>query len=758
MYEQGFSQVASKYTQLNKEMTNPKNSQDRNVFLKQAMSSLKNLSAMDLSQQQNVETASSVFEPFWKNKNALGDMALTAHWNQQESIADSYRLKDGGKEYSEDNINYVRQQRQKFAQDTPTSWGSYYANKQSYTPYYDYNKEQQDWFKLYKPNTTHLEKVNGMYKVTDIDKSATAQDLKQFFNGVLSDKAKNQMRIEAAVKYNTSNPELMVPLYKQSITNDLKSVNEQIAQIDNAIQINRDKNKNAELKATKQQYSDRADSITSELKKINDGDTEHIKRNAEKIAYTLYSDQIVGKLASGLAYTDKEHDIDGDKVAMMYYVQGQENWRTRFTAAAADARQKKTDLGYDLEGSQFQRPAGQDATVKPLNPIQLSEQIKDNEVQKGVLSNDYKKHIAIVLNKPEGSITDKDVNTYMTSPRGKVDMTTITFNSNNALLQAKTDGITNQLTAHNEYVKKHMGDNYDKIEQNRDYYSRQGSVDGIPLVDIYNSIINGTFVAPTAITTSKFGDPTHGEVTINGKQISSPNGVGNIVKAAERIREASKDILESYKKNSDKYFTEGSTNTNKWYAANDASKTAKWIKGQIAPHVGVETSKIVGVENDGKGGVSFIVDDKDVKADPDKVITNLTIEGLTASYDKTTGRFFARSKPGLSNINFGLDIDAATFNDEKLELLRTGRDQAGDGYISPHFYGGNKQTIYKTDKGEPIPQFYYKVSTNGLNKTYYLYNDIAPTKHIDTYSNLSDLFKDAESIAALWSTGQKQLK
>ena len=240
MYEQGFSQVASKYGQLTRELTNPKNNEERNIFLKEALGNLKNLSAMDLSQQQNVQTANSVFEPFWKNKNALGDMALTAHWNQQEQVAESFRLKDGGKEFSEDNITYVRQQREKFAGDSADSWNSYYANKRSFTPYYDYKKEQQEWFKLYKPNSSSIDEIKGMYKGTTKTGGATSQDLKDFFNGVLSDKAKDQMRIEAAVKYHTTNPELMVPVHKQSVTENLKSVNESMGAIDVAIKATTD--------------------------------------------------------------------------------------------------------------------------------------------------------------------------------------------------------------------------------------------------------------------------------------------------------------------------------------------------------------------------------------------------------------------------------------------------------------------------------------------------------------------------------------
>ena len=141
LYEQGFAQVNSAYNFVNRNVTNPYSLNVRDTFLKQAKENLKNLSSLDLSQQQNVNSAKGVFEPFIKNKPVLMDMAATAHWDQQEAIGESYRLKDGGKEFSEDNLNYIRQQRAAFAADDINSVGGYYANRRSYNPYYDYNKE-----------------------------------------------------------------------------------------------------------------------------------------------------------------------------------------------------------------------------------------------------------------------------------------------------------------------------------------------------------------------------------------------------------------------------------------------------------------------------------------------------------------------------------------------------------------------------------------------------------------------------------------
>ena len=69
MYDQGWSQLNAAYNFVNKDLTNPQNLKDREIFLKQAKNNLKGLAGMDLSQHQNVMSARGVFEP-WANNNS----------------------------------------------------------------------------------------------------------------------------------------------------------------------------------------------------------------------------------------------------------------------------------------------------------------------------------------------------------------------------------------------------------------------------------------------------------------------------------------------------------------------------------------------------------------------------------------------------------------------------------------------------------------------------------------------------------------
>ena len=316
LYEQGFAQVNSAYNFVNRSVTNPYSSKVRDTFLKQAQDNLKNLSSLDLSQQQNVRMASGVFEPFVKNRGVLADMAVTAHWDQQESIAESFRLKDGGKEYSDDNINYVRLQRQAFANDDISTVGNYYSNRRSYTPYYDWNKEMQDAMKNFKPSSVKMERINGMYMVTTKDASWTKEEINKYLSATLSDKAKQQMRIEAAVRFPDLNS--VAGLYVSQAAQDLPVMENRIQQVNSALKSEKDPNVVRALQEERDFYTDRAKEIRGNIQSIQQGDVEFLKKNAQRLAESIYIGQTVGRIANGFSHTDIEQTIGFNQVAMMY--------------------------------------------------------------------------------------------------------------------------------------------------------------------------------------------------------------------------------------------------------------------------------------------------------------------------------------------------------------------------------------------------------------------------------------------------------
>jgi len=403
MYEQGFSEIAGKYKQISRSVTNPINGQTRDKFIKEAMTNLKDLSAMDLSQQQNVQNASTVFQPFYKNTDVLGDMALTSHWDQQESIGDSFRLKDGGKEYSQDNIDYIRQQRKQFEGADPSSWRDVYSQRRSYTPYWDWNKEVFEKVKEFKPSRTKIEKLNGMYTVTTEDKSYTKEELSKYLDSVLSDKAKQQMKIEASVRYG-NDPKALAGLYSNEVQDAIPILAQKIEETKDRIKREKNPENIKALQEDQAYYEQRQSKLENNLKSIAGGDMSFLTGNMEGLAYDMYYNQNIRKLANGLSHKDIEQSIGYDQVAMMYAKFDHDFALERYKKSLADKEDKKLTEPIPIS------TAG--STVKS-DLTTLKTEVKNAESNRGKEYNNLRNVVASAVGKSFNEVTVADVSTYV---------------------------------------------------------------------------------------------------------------------------------------------------------------------------------------------------------------------------------------------------------------------------------------------------------------------------------------------------------
>jgi hypothetical protein len=348
-YEQGFAQLNNQYNTINKAVTHDFYGKQRDKFLNDAKVNLKNLSAMDLSDPQNVREAVNVFKPIYSNTGLLADQALTSHWNSQLSAGESLRLKDGGKEYSEDNMNYIRLQMQAYKNDDPSTVNEYYGQKRSYNPYYDYNKEVQEAMKDFKPSHTKMEKINGMWMVTEEDKSYTQVEIAKYLNGVLSDKAKQQMRIEGAVRLGT-NENFLMNEYVNTEGGKLPKIGELIDKIDAQLKVEKDPTMISQLKANKDYYEDERLEINNNLKSIRSGDMTFLKKNSEALSYKTYYDQIVTKKANAFSNVDISQTYGINEVAKMYW-ENQQDWaKIEYKENRADDRELKKLKAESMKG------------------------------------------------------------------------------------------------------------------------------------------------------------------------------------------------------------------------------------------------------------------------------------------------------------------------------------------------------------------------------------------------------------------------
>lgn len=91
-YDQNYKQLSQTYgTLLNSDMLRDDNIEKRNNFFKMIDGDIKRISGMDLSLQQNADSANKVFDSFFQNKDMVKDMTFTKEYQKQMQIGESMR-------------------------------------------------------------------------------------------------------------------------------------------------------------------------------------------------------------------------------------------------------------------------------------------------------------------------------------------------------------------------------------------------------------------------------------------------------------------------------------------------------------------------------------------------------------------------------------------------------------------------------------------------------------------------------------------
>ena len=323
MYEQGFDQLSKQYQFINGRLTNTKNQEFRDAYMKQAFNSLKNLSSVDLSQTQNVKNAMGVFRPFYDNENVLADMAYSRHMAQQESFAESERLSGTANDAS---LTLLRRQMNEFAKSDPSASKSFFANRRSYDKYYDWNKEWADAMKEFKPSTSKIDYQNGYYINTVKDASYYPAEIRRYMDARLSAQAKKQMRLESEAAY-ADNPDFLTNTYVSASKDEIRDYKHNIEQINKDLLTEKDPEKISLLKEEKQMYEKNIADNQDRISKLEKGDNQFIKDNAVGIAFSIYYNQQLDKKSKGYAHKDIESTLKDDQVKLAFMKEDRQDAR-----------------------------------------------------------------------------------------------------------------------------------------------------------------------------------------------------------------------------------------------------------------------------------------------------------------------------------------------------------------------------------------------------------------------------------------------
>lgn len=171
---------------LNSPMLREKNIEERDAFFKVIDQDIQRMASLDLSKQQNVDAASSVFNQMLDNKNIVKDMVWTKNWQKEHQRADGFRNcvdseKCGGAwwEGGVTALNYQAEEFKNVSDDEALNMGN-----ARFTPYQDVMGEA---IKLAKEADLNIkiDQKSGGYIVTTKNGPNLVQPLASLFMGSL---------------------------------------------------------------------------------------------------------------------------------------------------------------------------------------------------------------------------------------------------------------------------------------------------------------------------------------------------------------------------------------------------------------------------------------------------------------------------------------------------------------------------------------------------------------------------------------------
>lgn len=230
--------------------------------------------------------------------------------------------------------------------------GSALADNHSYYDYYDYSKEVRDAMKDFKPTKISRKLPKGEWLHSFTDASWTDPEVREYLNGVLSERAKQQMRINGTVAF-IGRDEDLLSAYYSDLKEKTKANNVRIKDYQAKMTAeNSDvqalmKSKINELKEQNLEYID----LTG---KIDQRDLDFFNANKENIAGRLFSDGYLSGVTRGYSHADIEEEYDPNEI-----------WKTKFSQSMENSR-LNTRLAFDAQQNALDRKQREDLKLLDL--------------------------------------------------------------------------------------------------------------------------------------------------------------------------------------------------------------------------------------------------------------------------------------------------------------------------------------------------------------------------------------------------------
>lgn len=330
MYNSNLARINSTLSSMNdlsNSVTNENIKNKVNEFNKSANEAIKKYSNLDFSISDNVKAIDNVYTPLLKDQDFITDFSSTSHLNNQMQIGFAKRdsdKKDERDEFSMTNLAYVSNgfndlRDAKNSKELKLAAGN--ARQRIYVPYSDYRANLAKATETYKLSIERSKIGGGYITKTTNGESTDYMPLEKYLDTVLSDKDKQQMRIEATVAVDNS----VRAGGKDKVTSDyiqhtLESVDKEISQYsiakdDISSKMSMYPNQNKMSKEQKRDYNvlqEYANSYDKKIGNLNDKKQTISKINTNLGNGTFQYDDVLDMLISDITEENKgmlAHDL-----------------------------------------------------------------------------------------------------------------------------------------------------------------------------------------------------------------------------------------------------------------------------------------------------------------------------------------------------------------------------------------------------------------------------------------------------------------
>lgn len=333
-------------------------------FMTEANKQLGKISKTDLSVLDNSQQAANVFKPLYDvsnpfNYRLLADSQINKHYQKQQQISDSYRTKDGGKEWNQNNDFYFRDAQQKYLEDAKNgnlnSIDSHFQNKKSYIPYYDFKKEIFDIQEACKGQSYSTKGVapnSELYFKENSKSGCSPSELALALKSGLSDRARQQMQIDGYAHFKGNEDVLAKQFTDISITktkDQVDAIKATIAGIKDGGVSKDETERLAFYESQLKQLEPELKKATEEFEEMTKGNViEYVKKNYDRLAGQVYFNDLTNQLATAYR-TDNTKDLVTTNAAGMLKLRLETDRANMYIQDNMDAQADYRNHGYRME-------------------------------------------------------------------------------------------------------------------------------------------------------------------------------------------------------------------------------------------------------------------------------------------------------------------------------------------------------------------------------------------------------------------------